>query len=36
MRELGQRARERARTVFDWEKITDQYEAVYRGILDAD
>jgi GT2 family glycosyltransferase/glycosyltransferase involved in cell wall biosynthesis len=30
---LGRRARERARERYHWDKITDQYEALFRGLL---
>lgn len=31
--ELSQRALVRARELFDWERITDDYEGVYRSVL---
>ena len=31
--ELGQEAVVRARDLFDWERITDAYEGVYRSVL---
>jgi glycosyltransferase involved in cell wall biosynthesis len=33
IQELGRGAVLRARDLFDWEKITDAYEGVYRGVL---
>lgn len=32
---LGQKAAARAREMFSWEKITDQYEALFRTLLDG-
>lgn len=31
-RQTGQRARERVRTVYNWERITDQLEAIYAAL----
>jgi glycosyltransferase involved in cell wall biosynthesis len=33
VRELGERAQERARTVYDWDRITRQTETLYLDVL---